>query len=152
MDKKDEEILQILKKNAKIGVQRISSITNMPITTVHNRIKRLEKNGIIKNYSINIDYAKIGKKISALILAKLDHKVLRESGLNLEEIIKRVLKVPGIQRIFTVTGSIDLVLRIRADNIIELDNILTKSLMNLEFISDTETMIVIHDIKETDSV
>ncbi len=152
MDKKDEQILQILKKNAKIGTQKISNITGIPITTVHNRIKKLEKNGIIKNYSIFIDYSKIGKKLSALVLTRLDHKSLRESGLQLKDILKQILKVQGIQRVFTVTGSIDIVLRVRAESIEELDKILTRDLMYLEFISDTETMIITHDVRDTDVI
>ena len=48
MDEKDEKILKLLKENSKLTTQQISKKTLIPITTIHNRIKKLEKEGIIK--------------------------------------------------------------------------------------------------------
>ena len=58
MDDKDEQILQILKENSKLSTHQISKKTRIPITTVHNRIKKLKKEEIIKKYSIIIDKKK----------------------------------------------------------------------------------------------
>jgi len=51
LDDKDWQILEILKDNAKLTSHKISKKTAIPITTVHNRIKKLEMNGIIKKYA-----------------------------------------------------------------------------------------------------
>ena len=58
MDEKDEQILQILLINSKLSTHQISKKTGIPITTVHNRIKKLTKKGIIKGYTIVIDHKK----------------------------------------------------------------------------------------------
>ncbi|HME87090.1 MAG TPA: winged helix-turn-helix transcriptional regulator [Candidatus Nanoarchaeia archaeon] len=60
MDEKDRLILQELKKNSNRSVQEIAKATKVPSTTVHNRIKRLEKDGSIKQYTIKIDSRKTG--------------------------------------------------------------------------------------------
>ena len=51
MDKKDKTILELLNENSKLTTSQISKKTIIPITTVHNRIKKLEKEGIITGYT-----------------------------------------------------------------------------------------------------
>ncbi len=58
MDDKDELILEQLKKNSKQSVQELAKSTKIPSTTVHNRLKRLEKDKIIKQYTIKVDNKK----------------------------------------------------------------------------------------------
>ena len=78
LDKKDLAILEILKHNSNLSTQNIAKKTNIPITTVHNRIKKLEKEGIIKEYSVVLDNKKIGKPIAAYILITVDYKLLQQ--------------------------------------------------------------------------
>jgi len=66
LDKTDLKIIEALKTNAKQTTSQISKKFNIPITTVHNRIKKLEKNGVIKTYSPVLDYHKLGKFIYAI--------------------------------------------------------------------------------------
>ena len=61
MDEKDKILLNELKKNSKRSVQELSKATKIPSTTVYNRIKALEKEGIIKHYSVKLDNKKVGK-------------------------------------------------------------------------------------------
>jgi Lrp/AsnC family leucine-responsive transcriptional regulator len=60
MDEKDRLILQELKKNSNRSTQQLGKATKIPSTTIHNRIKKLEKIGIIKQYTIQIDNKKLG--------------------------------------------------------------------------------------------
>ena len=67
MDKKDAKILKVLKENAKLSTQQISKKTLIPITTVHHRIKKMEKEGVINGYTTIVDNKKIGKNIAAYV-------------------------------------------------------------------------------------
>ena len=58
INEKDRKILDVLKKNAKLTTSQISKKTNIPITTVHNRIKKLEQQEIIKGYTIVLNQEK----------------------------------------------------------------------------------------------
>ena len=60
MDEKDRLLLIELKKNSNQSVQELGKATKIPSTTVYNRIKRLEKEGAIKQYTIKIDSRKTG--------------------------------------------------------------------------------------------
>ena len=68
LDNKDLKILEVLKVNSRLSTQKIAKKTLIPITTVHNRMKKLEKEGIIKGYTVILDYKKLGKPILSFIL------------------------------------------------------------------------------------
>ena len=67
LTKKDEIILSLLKENSKFSSREMSDKTGIPITTIHNRIKRLEEEGIIRQYTAVLDSKKLGKTIQAFI-------------------------------------------------------------------------------------
>ena len=56
IDKLDLEILKLLSRDSKISFSEISNILNVSNTTIHVRIKRLQKLEVIKNFTITIDY------------------------------------------------------------------------------------------------
>ena len=51
IDEKDLRILTFLRQNSKLTNEELSKRISMPITTVHNRVKRLERLGVIKSYT-----------------------------------------------------------------------------------------------------
>ena len=67
IDEIDKKILQLLKNNARISLTEIAKKVGLSVMGVKNRISRLEKKGIITNYSVNIDYTKLGYNIIAFV-------------------------------------------------------------------------------------
>ena len=61
LDSKDLAILHLLQKNARITVKEISDQIHLSTTPVHERIKRLEASGVIKQYATLLDHAKVKK-------------------------------------------------------------------------------------------
>jgi Lrp/AsnC family transcriptional regulator for asnA, asnC and gidA len=146
MDKKDEKILNILKENSSLSTQQISKKTLIPITTVHNRIKKLEKEGIIKNYTIVLDNKKIGKPILAYILVTVDYKLLKQIKMSQYELAKKLKLKEEVEEAAMVTGGTDIIVKVRVRNIDELNNFVTKDLRNLDGIEKTQTMVVLSEI------
>ena len=60
IDKLDLEILKLLSRDSKISFSEISNLLKVSNTTIHVRIKRLQKLEVIKNFTITIDYNKLG--------------------------------------------------------------------------------------------
>jgi len=145
-DKKDLAIIEVLKHNSNLSTQQISRKTNIPITTVHNRIKKLEKSGIIKGYTILLDNKKIGKAIGAYIHIVVDYKLLKEMKMSQHVLAKKLKQHEFVEEAIVVTGGTDIILKARVKDIDELDNFVIKYLTNIDGIERSQTNVVLHEI------
>ena len=73
MDNIDIKILNLLKQNARMSASEIGEKINLSVSAVLERIKKLEKSGIIKQYTLILDPKLINKDVSAFISIGLDH-------------------------------------------------------------------------------
>ena len=62
LDTIDRKILALLQKNARMTVKEMSKHLNLSSTPIFERIKKLEKNGIIDHYTVVLNQEKMGKK------------------------------------------------------------------------------------------
>ncbi|MBN1386306.1 Lrp/AsnC family transcriptional regulator [Candidatus Woesearchaeota archaeon] len=141
LDKQDLGILELLKQDGNLTTSRIGKKLGLPITTVHNRIKKLRKEGIIKRYTIETDDAKLGYILKAFILVTADYG--RDKQISQEGIVKKLLKLEEVEEAKIVTGTIDIIIRIRTKGIEDLNNFLLKKLRNIEGIDKTQTMVIL---------
>lgn len=146
MDKKDEKILELLRENSKLTTHQISKKTLIPITTVHNRIKKLEKEGIIKKYTLELDNKKLGKNVAAYIQITVDYKLLKEIKMSQHELAHKIRKNEFVEGAGIVTGGTDIIIKIRVKDIDELDNFVTNYLRSIDGIEKTQTMVILHEI------
>ena len=145
MDDKDKKILDVLKENSKLSTQQISKKISIPITTVHNRMKKLEGEGIIKKYSVVLDYKKIGKPISAFVLINVDYKLLKQIKKTQDELTKKLKLHSLVEEASRITGGTDLIIKIRVKDVDELDDFVTIYLRNLDGIDKTQTMVILNE-------
>ncbi len=145
LDEKDSAIIAILKENAKLSTQQISRRTRIPITTVHNRIKKLEKQGIIKGYTVILDNKKIGKPLAAFILVTADYKELKELKMSQYELARQLLKNPAVESSAMITGAADIIIKLRVGGIDELNEFVTTYLRNVGGVEKTQTAIVLNE-------
>jgi len=145
LDKKDSIIIEVLKQNSSLSTQKIAKKTGIPITTVHNRIKKLEKGGVIKGYTVVLDNKKIGKPIAAYILITVDYKRLKEIKKSQYELAQRLLRNPLVESSAMVTGESDIIIKIRCSSVDELNEFVTIYLRNLEGVEKTQTAIVLNE-------
>lgn len=147
IDEKDLRIIKSLKEHSNAHINKISKETRIPLTTIHNREKKLVKEGIIKNYTINIDYAKIGKPIKSYVLITVNQNAYNTKKLSQEEICKLIKKVDGVESIDIVTGTTDIILQIRASSIENLNEIITNKIRNIPEIDKTQTLVVLKEVE-----
>ncbi len=141
LDAKDWRILDELQRNAKQTTGQIAKRTALPVTTVHNRIKRLEHHGIITKYAPVLDYAKLGRGLHALIFITAEGK-----GTDQEALARQALKLPGVHAVRILTGGYDLVLEARVKDVDELNKLLIKKVRMLRGVDKTQTMLVLEDV------
>jgi DNA-binding Lrp family transcriptional regulator len=146
LDKKDLKILEILKQKANLQTSQISKKTSIPITTVHNRIKKLTSKGIIKNYTINIDFEKIGKPLKAYVLITVNQNPFSDKKLSQERIGEEIKKLNEVESVDIVTGETDLLAGVRIKEMTELNDLVTHKLRNIPGVDKTRTMMVLKEI------
>lgn len=145
LDKKDEKILELLKENSKLTTSQISKKTAIPVTTVHNRIKKLEKLGVIKNYTVNLNFKKLGYDLLAFILVTVNYLLPSGEKVQQEQVAKAI-KEKGAEEVYIVTGGTDIIVKVRTKNIEELNNFVIRELRRIDGIDKTQTMIVLQEI------
>lgn len=146
IDEIDIKILRALKEHANMTISQISHKLVLPLTTVHNRIKKLNQEKIIKNYTINLDYRKLGKEISAFIFLTVDYTRLeqdKDSQLNLATELK---KYPCVEEVAMITGQQDILLKVRFENVSALNSFVTGDLRNVEGIEKTQTLLILQEV------
>ncbi len=146
LDEKDLKILDILKQNSKLTSQKIAKKINIPITTIHNRIKKLEKLGIIKGYTVKLDYKQLDKGILAYILVTVNYLLPSGKKLRQEDIAKNIKKLANVEEVNIMTGVTDILVKVRVKDIDELNNFIIKKLREIDGIDKTQTMIVLSSV------
>lgn len=143
LDKKDLKILERLKENSKLTTSQIYKKTNIPITTVYNRIKKLENLGIIKGYTLKLDYNKLGKPITGFILITINYLLPDGTKIKQEHVAQEISKLEGVGEVNIMTGVTDILIKIRVSSIEELNDFVIRKLRNINGIDKTQTMIVL---------
>lgn len=146
MDSKDNQIINILMENSKLSTHKISRITSIPITTVHHRIKKLEKLGIIKRYTLELDNKKYGRPIAAYILITVDYKLLKSKKKSQHNLAEKLKNHEIVQEASMVTSGTDIIIKVRVKDIEELNYFVTKYLRNIDGIEKTQTMVILREL------
>ena len=142
LDDKDMDIMGLLKKNAKKTTQQISRELNIPITTVHNRIKKLESSEIISKYTVVLNQKKLGKTISA----RLAIRVTKLADQN--KICNELLNLEAVDRVYQITGDHDIVAKVCLKDIEELHSLIMTQLRTMPEIQNTSTTIVLKEFRK----
>ena len=144
LDKKDKEILFVLKNHAEYSMRKIAKETKLPITTVHNRVTKMQKEGVIEKYTIIPNYKAINKSFVAYILISADLKYLKKKRKSQYDLAKELKKFEFMERIDIVSGGTDIVAIVRVKDVEEFDKVLLQKLQTIDGIAKTQSMIVIH--------
>jgi Lrp/AsnC family leucine-responsive transcriptional regulator len=143
IDEKDKRILEVLSTGARLSTKQIAKKTSIPITTVFNRIKAMEKEGVIRRYTCVLDKKKIDKSVSAYIMLKINFDKLTKKMMNEEDLAKRFLNIAGIDSVDTMSGDTDIILRASVKDIEELNELLMKRLRGYDEIENVKTLIIL---------
>jgi len=144
MDDKDEKILSLLRRDGKLRTHQIARKTAIPVTTVHNRIKKMEELGIIKNYTVILDHKKLGKNVLAFISATVSY-ILPDGKIVAQEDVAKKVKSLGAEEVLIVTGGTDLLIKFRARDVDELNSFVINKLRTVKGIDKTQTTIVLSE-------
>ncbi|MEM4662667.1 MAG: Lrp/AsnC family transcriptional regulator [Candidatus Diapherotrites archaeon] len=147
MDHLDEKILDALRENSALSKRKIAKSTGLPLTTVFHRIKKMEKEGIIKKYTIEVDPEKLGLGICAYILVSIQQSSPDGQKYSQKEIATYIKKMfANVESVAIVTGDIDMIIKARFKSIKELNSFLTAKLRNVDGVARTVTSVVLEEV------
>lgn len=142
MDNIDEIILEELSKE-KLELKNIGKKFRIPLSTLYHRIKKMEKNGIIKKYKAEINWKKIGYGVNVYVLIYVDTTQLKNLKKDQKSIKKQIDGFYFVEECHIITGDADLIAKIRAKTNEELGYLLTHYIHGIEGITKTKTLICI---------
>lgn len=149
LDEKDRKILRELERDCRQRTNAIANATNIPVTTVHNRIKKLSSSGHISSFRAVLDPDKLEKPLVSFVFVSLNRNSEQDDTKSDRELIAKIASHPAVQEVHTVTGDWDLLLKIRAKDIGELEDIITSELREPKLIERAQTICAMATYKET---
>lgn len=145
IDAKDRQLLSYLQLDSKMTTKELSLKVNLSSTAVYERIRKLERNGVISSYSANIDLGSIDKDFVVFCQIKL-------SGHRHEYLVKferEVIKFPEVLECYNVSGDYDYLLKILVKDMGAYHKFLNDKLTYLEHIASAHSTFIINEVKNT---
>ncbi len=148
LDEIDLKLLNLLQTNARLTTKQLASELKLSTTPVHERIKKLEKEGVIKNYSARVDRMKVGKALVVYCAVSLqEHQ--RDTIAQFERAIAHVNEVADCSH---VSGDYDYLLKVLVHDMDEYRQLLRNKLSAINGIGKVQSLFVMNEVKSTDFI
>ena len=145
LDSKDIAILQLLQKNARITVKEISDQMHLSTTPVHERIKRMEANGVIKQYATLLDHTKLKKSLMVICYVSLkEHS--KNAGV---KFIETMQVLPEVVECYSISGEFDFMLKVVCEDMNSYYDFHVNKLSQIENMGHVQSVFVMGIIKQT---
>jgi DNA-binding Lrp family transcriptional regulator len=135
MTDKDEQLLALLRLNAREPVASLARKLQVSRTTVQDRLRRLEESGAIEGYSVRLGKSRSVPGISAIVTVYVEPR-------QAADVTKRIAGLPQIEPLYTVSGKFDLVAIVKAPTSEHMDKILD-DLSEMKGVTDIETAVIL---------
>lgn len=145
LDETDIKILRELQDNARVSVKEIADKVHLSTTPVHERIKRLERGGIIQQYVALLDRAKVGKSLMVICYVSLR----QHNNTAGAKFINAILAMDEVLECLTISGQFDFMLKIVAENMDAYYNFHINKLSAIENVANVQSVFVMGIVKQT---
>ncbi len=141
----DKKLLMLLQEDSKKTTKELSVKLNLSVTAVYERIKKLEREGVIRNYVALLDRAKINKSFVVFCHIKL----IQHTREYLQTFEQEVTQLTEVLECFHVSGDYDYILKICVGSMEEYREFMVTKLTNLKHIGSTHSSFMITELKNS---
>ena len=145
LDKKDKLILSLLQEDSTLSVKEISEKIGLTFTPTYERIKNLEKQGVVEKYVAILNREKLG--INIVVYCNI--RLKEQSQKTLQEFEDYISKYDEVQEIISLSGEYDYMLKILASDINSYNNFTVNIISNGPNIGQYHSSIVLAEVKKT---
>ncbi len=121
LDEIDKRLLNELQRNSRVTIRELSEKLHLSTTPIHERIKKLEKNGFIKQYLTLLDPKKFGKNLMVYINVSLN-KHTKES---IDAFEKKMFELDEVMECYYISGSSDFLLKVHCNDMDDFHDFIT---------------------------
>ena len=143
---KDMLLLDKIQSDCRKSLKEIASEVGMPMSTVHEKIKRFEKTGLIKSYRALIDEKKLGFDVTAFIMAST--KCVEGEKNFQRKLGETIAALPHVLETHSVSGDWDLLIKAKFKTLHDLGRFVNERIRTIPGIDKTVTMVSTEGIKE----
>ncbi len=145
LDRKDMAILTLLQENARITIKEISEKMHLSTTPVHDRIKRMEETGVIKQYVTLVDKHKVDLNLVVICYVSLkEHS--KTAGVKFIETMNALHEV---MECYSISGEFDFMLKVITKDMNSYYDFHVNKLSQIENMGHVQSVFVMGVIKET---
>lgn len=145
MDNIDRKILKILQEQGRITNIDLSKEVGLSAAPTLERVRKLERQRIIEGYHAQINLAKMGITIKAIIQVTLIHH--QEN--NIHRFIEAIMQIPEVVECDQVTGDFDYQLKVYTLDISALDRLITDRISKIPEVGSIKSHIILNEIKRS---
>lgn len=145
LDRIDHQILEILQKDGRIAISELASRVNLSTTPCSERVKRLERDGIIMGY-----YARLNPQlVDRNLLVFLEIKLSAKSGDVFDQVARDLVEIPEVLECHLISGEFDYLVKARLKEMTAYRRLLGDLLKKLPSSASSHSYIVMEEVKES---
>ena len=147
-DNIDKKLLLLLQKDSKATTKQLSLQLDLSVTAVYERIKKLEKKGVIEKYIAVVNKEKINKSFVVLCHIKL----IQHSNEYIKKFESEVVQLNEVLECYNVSGDYDYILKVVVKNMKAYREFINTKLTKLKYIGSTHSTFIISELKNSTEV
>ncbi|WP_323027050.1 Lrp/AsnC family transcriptional regulator [Gelidibacter japonicus] len=144
----DKKLLKLLQTNSKRTNKELSNILNLSVTAVYERIRKLEKEGVISNYVALVQKEKANKNFVAFCHVKL----VQHTQDYIIKFEKEVANLAEVMECHHISGDYDYLLKVIVSDMEDFREFMVSKLTSINHIGSTHSMFVINEVKQTTAI
>jgi len=148
LDKIDIAILNLLQKNAKLTTKTLSDKLFLSTTAIYERIKKLEKLGVIHKYVAIVNPDKVN--INFVVLCQV--KLVQHNHKFIDRFEKEVMQFNEVLECYNISGDYDYQLKVVVKDMQAYRNFLNTKLTTLDYIGSTYSTFIISKVKSSTTI
>ncbi len=143
IDSTDRKILNILQLNSRITIRELSERLNLSTTPIHERVKKLERSGYIKNYIALVNPKLIGKNLTVYVSVSL-HDHTKES---IEVFERQMNDLDEVMECYYISGNFDFLLKVQCADMDDYHHFITHKFSTIKNITQFYSSFVMAEAK-----
>jgi Lrp/AsnC family leucine-responsive transcriptional regulator len=147
-DSTDAQLINFLQKDCKQTNKELSNKLNLSVTAVYERIKKLEREGVIANYVALVDKQKVEKEFVSFCSIKL----VQHSKDYVVQFEREVSKLEEVLECYHISGDYDYLLKVLVTDMEAFREFMVKKLTTISHIGSTHSAFMINEVKHTTAI